>query len=76
VRATGAVVVDDQAHLNARKGRRGHVICGASLRRASLEFATPQAPSQTRYLKALHESYSDIDKLHLSRATSLIVRLS
>jgi hypothetical protein len=50
VRAAGTVVVDDQAHLNAREGRQGHVICGASLHRARLECATPQAPSHTRYL--------------------------
>jgi hypothetical protein len=51
VQAVGAVVVDDQAHLNAGKGRRGHMICGGSLCRARLEFATELAESQTRYLR-------------------------
>jgi hypothetical protein len=50
VRTAAAVVVDGQAHLNTKKGRRGYVICGASPRRVRLEFATPQAPPQTRSL--------------------------
>jgi hypothetical protein len=49
VRAAGAVVVDDQAHLNAKKGKRGHVMYGACPRRARLEFdRVVRAPARAR----------------------------